>query len=79
MIRADSSPVAAALTPIELTRSAGERMAGELPPCRAAARPLAVLLGCLTAACAPAIGAFRSEQYLVESQAATRVSTGGAV
>jgi hypothetical protein len=34
-------------------------MAGELPPCRAAARPLAVLLGCLTAACAPAIGAFR--------------------
>jgi hypothetical protein len=40
-------------------------MAGELPPCRAAASPLAVLLGCLTAACAPAIGAFRSEQYLV--------------
>jgi hypothetical protein len=45
-------------------------MAGELPPYRAAARPLAVLLGCLTAACAPAIGAFRSEQYLVGFQAA---------
>jgi hypothetical protein len=54
-------------------------MAGELPPYRAAARPLAVLLGFLTAACAPAIGAFRSEQYLVGSQAATRVSSGRAV
>ena len=31
-------------------------MAGELPPCRATTRPLAVLLGCLTAACAPAVG-----------------------
>jgi hypothetical protein len=27
-------------------------MAGELPPCRATTRPLAVLLGCFTAACA---------------------------
>ena len=45
---------------IELTRSAGE-MAGESPPCRAAPRPLAVLLGCLAAACAPPTGpAFRS-------------------
>ena len=48
-------------------------MAGELPPCRAAARPLAVLLGCLTAACAPALGAFRPE-YLVGT-----VTTGGAL
>ena len=35
-------------------------MAGELPPWRAAASPLAVLLGCLPAACASASGpAFR--------------------
>ena len=27
-------------------------MAGEWPPCRASPRPLAVVLGCLTAACA---------------------------
>ena len=54
-------------------------MADKWRPCRASPRPLAVVLGCLTAACAPAIGTFRSEQYLVGSKAATRVSTGGAV
>ena len=31
-------------------------MAGELPPCQAAARPLTSLLGCLPAACASASG-----------------------
>jgi len=30
-------------------------MAGEWPPLRASPRPLAVVLGCLTAACAPAM------------------------
>jgi hypothetical protein len=68
-----------ALFAIELTRSAGERMAGELPPCRAAARPLAVLLGCLTAPYAPAFGAFPSRAAAGGAQSATKVSMGGAL
>ena len=43
-------------------------MAGESPPCRAAPRPLAVLLGCLAAACAPAVGSpFSAQATLARS------------